>query len=185
MHALRTIGSELLFTLIFANLASAHLALAQVDEGLAAVDDGLKCVERTGERWAEAELYPDSRAASARARIAGGQRSVENCFTPGAGNRASAAGQVVRVACCDRSCTALAATGQGRGSPGSADGGHRRVARGSADGRPGCCETIAGWEVNGGRNSLRSYGPAAAISAGAPGSRFHGRVRIASKPPPS
>ena len=37
--------------------ASVHLALAQIDEGLAAVNDGLKCVERNGERWAEAELY--------------------------------------------------------------------------------------------------------------------------------
>ena len=55
--ALRTVGSELLFTLIYANLASAHLALAQVDEGLAAVEDGLECVARNGERWAEAELF--------------------------------------------------------------------------------------------------------------------------------
>ena len=57
VRALRTVGSELLFTLIFADLASVHLALAQIDEGLAAVNDGLKCVERNGERWAEAELY--------------------------------------------------------------------------------------------------------------------------------
>jgi predicted ATPase len=55
--ALRTVGSELLFTLIYANLASAHLALKQVDEGLAAVDEGLKCVARNGERWAEADLF--------------------------------------------------------------------------------------------------------------------------------
>ena len=55
--ALRTVGSELLFTLILANLASAHLAVAQIDEGLCAVDDGLKCVEQNGERWAEAELF--------------------------------------------------------------------------------------------------------------------------------
>ena len=57
VRSLRTVGSELLFTLIFAHLASAHLALQQLDEGLTAVDDGLKCVERNGERWAEAELY--------------------------------------------------------------------------------------------------------------------------------
>jgi class 3 adenylate cyclase/predicted ATPase len=57
VRALRTVGSELLFTVIFTNLASAHLALAQVDEGLAAVDDGLECAERTGERWAEADLH--------------------------------------------------------------------------------------------------------------------------------
>ncbi len=53
---LRTVGSELLFTLIYANLASAYLALNQVDEGLAAVDEGLNCAARNGERWAEAEL---------------------------------------------------------------------------------------------------------------------------------
>jgi predicted ATPase len=57
LHALRTVGSELLFTLILANLASAHLAIAQIDEGLAAVNDGFKCGERNGERWAEAELH--------------------------------------------------------------------------------------------------------------------------------
>ena len=55
--ALRTIGSELLFTLIYANLASAHLVLRQIDEGLAAVDEGLDCAARSGERWAEAELF--------------------------------------------------------------------------------------------------------------------------------
>ena len=54
---LRTIGSELLFTLIYANLASAHLVLRQIDEGLAAVDEGLDCAARSGERWAEAELF--------------------------------------------------------------------------------------------------------------------------------
>jgi predicted ATPase len=51
------IGSELLFTLIFSYLAAAHLAAGQVAEGLAAVDEGLACVERNGERWAEAELH--------------------------------------------------------------------------------------------------------------------------------
>jgi len=55
--SLRAIGSELLFTVILCNLALAHLEVGQVDEGLAAVDDGLQCVERDGERWAEAELH--------------------------------------------------------------------------------------------------------------------------------
>jgi len=55
--ALRTIGSELLFTVILGNLASAHLALQQVEEGLAVVDDALKCVERNGEHWGESELH--------------------------------------------------------------------------------------------------------------------------------
>jgi predicted ATPase len=55
--ALRTIGSELLFTVILGNLASAHLALLQVEEGLAVVDDALKCVERNAEHWGESELH--------------------------------------------------------------------------------------------------------------------------------
>jgi predicted ATPase len=54
---LRNVGSELLFTLIFAHLASALLAEQRIQEGLAAIDDGLACVERNGERWAEAELH--------------------------------------------------------------------------------------------------------------------------------
>jgi predicted ATPase len=57
ISALRTIGSELLFTVILGNLASAHLALLQIEEGLAVVDDGLRCVERNGERWGESELH--------------------------------------------------------------------------------------------------------------------------------
>jgi len=57
IRALRTIGSELLFTVILGNLASAHLALLQVEEGLAVVDDALKCVERNGEHWGESELH--------------------------------------------------------------------------------------------------------------------------------
>jgi tetratricopeptide (TPR) repeat protein len=55
--ALRRIGSELLFTVILANLAAAQLALERIDEGLATVAEGLECVERTGEHWAEAELH--------------------------------------------------------------------------------------------------------------------------------
>jgi class 3 adenylate cyclase/predicted ATPase len=55
--ALRTVGSELLFTLILGHLAAAHLALGRVDAGLAAVADGLDCVGRNGERWGEAELH--------------------------------------------------------------------------------------------------------------------------------
>ena len=57
VSALRTIGSELLFTVILGNLASAHLALLQVEQGLAIVDDALKCVERNGEHWGESELH--------------------------------------------------------------------------------------------------------------------------------
>jgi class 3 adenylate cyclase/predicted ATPase len=57
ISALRTIGSELLFTVILGNLASAHLALLQVEQGLAVVDDALKCVERNGEHWGESELH--------------------------------------------------------------------------------------------------------------------------------
>ena len=57
VDALRAMGSELLFTLVFASLASAHLAAGQVAEGLAAASEGLGCVERNGERWAEAELH--------------------------------------------------------------------------------------------------------------------------------
>jgi predicted ATPase len=57
IRALRTAGSELLLTLVLANLASAHIAVEQVDEGLAAVDEGFACLERSGERWAESELH--------------------------------------------------------------------------------------------------------------------------------
>ena len=56
-RVLRTIGSELLFTVIIGNLASALLALARVEEGLAVVDDGLKCVQTNGEHWGEADLH--------------------------------------------------------------------------------------------------------------------------------
>jgi len=54
---LRTVGSELLFSLIHGNLAAAHLAIGEIDQGLAAVARGLECVETGGERWGEAELH--------------------------------------------------------------------------------------------------------------------------------
>ncbi len=57
IQALRMAGSGLLLTPILAHLASAQLALERVDEALAALDDGLTCIERDGERWAEAELH--------------------------------------------------------------------------------------------------------------------------------
>lgn len=55
--SLRAMGSELLLTLIFANLASAQLDLERVDEALAAVDAGFRLLEQNGERWAESELH--------------------------------------------------------------------------------------------------------------------------------
>jgi predicted ATPase len=54
---LRTIGSELLFTVIFGHLANAHLGCGQIAEGLAAVNEGLALVERNEEHWGEAELH--------------------------------------------------------------------------------------------------------------------------------
>jgi tetratricopeptide (TPR) repeat protein len=57
IRSLRAMGSELLLTLIFANLASAQLDLERVDEGLAAVDAGFRFLEQNGERWAESELH--------------------------------------------------------------------------------------------------------------------------------
>ena len=57
IQAMRTAGSVLLLTPILAHLASAQLALERVDEALAALDEGLTCIERDGERWAEAELH--------------------------------------------------------------------------------------------------------------------------------
>jgi len=57
VEALRTIGSELLFTVILGNLAAAHLAANQIEQGLGVINDGLKCVKANGEHWAEAELH--------------------------------------------------------------------------------------------------------------------------------
>ncbi len=54
--ALRAMGSALLSTPIVAALASAHLALGELDEAQAAVGEGLASVDRNGERWAESEL---------------------------------------------------------------------------------------------------------------------------------
>ncbi len=52
-----TIGSELLLSIVYAHLAEALCARERIGEGLAAIVDGLGCVERNGERWAEAELH--------------------------------------------------------------------------------------------------------------------------------
>jgi predicted ATPase len=57
LAALRTVGSELLFTLILGYLAAAHLARGDVDAGLATVGEGFDCAARNGERWGQAELF--------------------------------------------------------------------------------------------------------------------------------
>jgi predicted ATPase len=57
ISALRTIGSELLLTVVLGHVASAHCTLLQTDQGLAAIEDGLGCVGRNGEHWGEAELH--------------------------------------------------------------------------------------------------------------------------------
>ena len=57
MRSLRAMGSDLLSTLIFANLASTQLDLDRVDEALATVEAGFRFIEQNGERWAEAELH--------------------------------------------------------------------------------------------------------------------------------
>ena len=55
--ALRTIGSELLLTVVLGYLAAAHCALLQAKQGLAVIDDGLERAATNGERWGEAELH--------------------------------------------------------------------------------------------------------------------------------
>lgn len=54
---LRSVGSELFFTVKLGLLAGALCSLGRYEEGLATVDEGLRCVESSGERWAEAELH--------------------------------------------------------------------------------------------------------------------------------
>jgi len=55
--ALRTIGSELLLTVVLGYLAAAHCALLQAKQGLAVIDDALERAATNGERWGEAELH--------------------------------------------------------------------------------------------------------------------------------
>jgi class 3 adenylate cyclase/predicted ATPase len=54
---LRKFGSELLFTIVFADLAAAYLSIGRLEQAAAALAEGYACVERNGEHWAEAELY--------------------------------------------------------------------------------------------------------------------------------
>jgi predicted negative regulator of RcsB-dependent stress response len=57
MRSLRAMGSELLLTLISANLASAQLELGEVDAAFATVEAGFRLLEQNGERWVESELH--------------------------------------------------------------------------------------------------------------------------------
>jgi adenylate cyclase len=57
MRSLRAMGSELLLTLICANLASAELGLGHVDAALATVETGFLFLEQNGVRWVESELH--------------------------------------------------------------------------------------------------------------------------------
>jgi len=80
VHALRAVGSELFFTVKLSCLAAAYLSLGRLDEAAAVINDGLQCVERTGERWAEAELH---RLRGELLRARGGQEAREagGCFS--------------------------------------------------------------------------------------------------------
>jgi predicted ATPase len=57
LRRLRTIGSELMLTVVYSYLAAALCARECIDEGLDAIAEGVACVERNNERWGEAELY--------------------------------------------------------------------------------------------------------------------------------
>lgn len=72
LTGLRAAGSELLSTLIAVHLANAHLDLGHLDAARTVLAEGFGAVERTGERWAEAELH----------RLRGRLLQVENA-TPG------------------------------------------------------------------------------------------------------
>jgi class 3 adenylate cyclase/tetratricopeptide (TPR) repeat protein len=56
LQLLRAMGTEVLSTIILTNLASAHLALEQIDAARSVVDEGLTYVAQSGERWGESEL---------------------------------------------------------------------------------------------------------------------------------
>jgi len=55
--AYRAAGSEVWMTYYVALLARACEIAAQIEEALTLLDDDLRIVERTGERWLEADLY--------------------------------------------------------------------------------------------------------------------------------
>jgi class 3 adenylate cyclase/predicted ATPase len=57
LAAFRATGAEIWTPHNLALLASAYEIAGQIDEALARLDDALQIVERTGERWFEAELY--------------------------------------------------------------------------------------------------------------------------------
>ncbi|MBI1929317.1 adenylate cyclase, partial [Candidatus Poribacteria bacterium] len=57
LAAYRAIGAELLQPYFLGLLAEAYGRVGQAEKGLAALDEALARVEKTGERWWEAELY--------------------------------------------------------------------------------------------------------------------------------
>ena len=57
LSAYHAVGSELWRPYFLALLAQAHGEVGQAEEGLPALAEALAIVERTGERWWEAEVY--------------------------------------------------------------------------------------------------------------------------------
>ncbi len=57
LAAYRTAGSVGALTQFLADLAAAHMKTERPDEGLSALTEALTLVDKTGERWYEAELY--------------------------------------------------------------------------------------------------------------------------------
>jgi predicted ATPase len=53
---LRATGTEVTRTYSLGLLADAYMKVGQAEEGLAVVDEALTVVDKTGERWPQAEL---------------------------------------------------------------------------------------------------------------------------------
>jgi predicted ATPase len=79
LAAWRHLGVQLRQPLMLALLADALLKAEHAEEGLRAVAEAIECVNRTGERWYEAELYR-LKGELLRSQLSANDTEAEICF---------------------------------------------------------------------------------------------------------
>jgi predicted ATPase/DNA-binding winged helix-turn-helix (wHTH) protein len=90
MAAVRSTGTEIGHSRYLAVLAEVYGELGQTDDGLSLLHEAMKEVERTGERFYEAELYRLKGALTLRSKVQGPKSKVQSPKSPIPGTQAEA-----------------------------------------------------------------------------------------------
>jgi predicted ATPase len=124
--SLRATGATLNEPWYLSSLAIAYAELCQVDDAWRCVDDVIDKVERSNERWCEAEVHRIAGEIALKSREQEVPKA-EAYFESRARGRTSTANQILGTACSNEHGAALARSGQARRGPRPARSGLRLV----------------------------------------------------------